>query len=62
MEAAANMLLIVIGLVCGVIWIVSLVNWDGKCPCKIEDCQTCPYGGACEHQDELRKKQEEEQT
>lgn len=27
------------------IWIVALCNWDGKCPCKPEDCEDCPYSG-----------------
>lgn len=59
-EAAANLLLLVLTLVCGWIWIRSLVNWDGKCPCRLEDCEICPYAGACDDQEKLIQLREEE--
>ncbi len=54
--AAANLLLIAVALVCGWVWIRSLISWDGTYPCKREDCETCPYSGGCTHEEELKKR------
>ena len=33
-------------------------NWDGKCPCKPEDCKDCPYSGTgCEIDPKTHKNQ-----
>ena len=41
-----------------IFWIVKLTKWDGKCPCKPGDCETCPYGqgsGFCKFEKDNRK-------
>lgn len=39
---------IIFGLAC-------LANWDGKCHCDLDKCESCPYNGACEWQKGGRK-------
>lgn len=45
MEAAANLLLVIVSFAVFAIWIVSLAKWDGRRPCEPEDCDRCPYNG-----------------
>jgi len=33
------------GIGCIVFWILALVNWDGEC--HSDNCDCCPYSGAC---------------
>lgn len=40
MGAVMNLLLIIFGVSVCVVWIISLVNWDGKCHM---DCSKCFY-------------------
>ena len=42
MSAAANFLLLIVAVAVHVIWIRSLVEWDGS-PCDAADCKNCPY-------------------
>ena len=57
-NSVANIALCAIGAVLAVVWIVSIVRWDGRTPCEPEDCKTCPYKGAdCEEQVKQRKEQ-----
>ena len=60
METIANTILIAAIVFCVAVWIKSLISWDGKCPCRLEDCETCPYAGACEDQERLKQLKEEE--
>ena len=44
LEAIANLALILLGAGTVVVWIASLVQWDGKC-CEPneQDCNSCPF-------------------
>ena len=42
MRTAANILLLIVTVAVHVIWIRSLVEWDGS-PCDAADCKDCPY-------------------
>jgi len=42
MRTAANILLLIVAVAVHVIWIRSLVEWDGS-PCDAADCKDCPY-------------------
>lgn len=42
-ESALNLLLLVIGVVCAVVWICGLANSDGAGTCRPEDCDICPF-------------------
>ena len=42
MRTAANILLLIVAVAVHVIWIRSLVEWDGS-PCDAADCNACPY-------------------
>ena len=44
-QALFNLLLILMGIGCIVFWILALVNWDGEC--HSDNCDCCPYSGAC---------------
>lgn len=49
-SAIANLLSMIIGLTCTVVWIVSLAQTDGKPPpCDPKECDTCPF--PCEGHD-----------
>lgn len=55
-NSVANIALCAFGTVLAVVWIVSIVRWDGEIPCEPEDCENCPYkGGDCEKQVKQRK-------
>ena len=41
MSAAANFLLLIVAVAVHVIWIRSLVEWDGS-PCDAADCKKLP--------------------
>ena len=43
LEAILNLLLLVAGAAAGLIWIISLVNHDGKGCEPGEHCDTCPF-------------------
>ncbi len=47
-----NLFLATFVIVLGIVWIISLVNWDGKCHCDKTECENCPYRGSCEHETE----------
>lgn len=50
LEAIANLALILLGAGTVVIWIASLVKWDGKgCNPNEQDCNSCPF--PCEKQE-----------
>lgn len=51
-KAAAGTL----GLVFAFIWIVSLVNWDGKVHCDKSECENCVYYPDCPHAKEEQTK------
>lgn len=52
----ANFLLMMAIIAAHVAWIIGLCNWDGKCPCKPEDCENCVYSGTkCETELKNRK-------
>ena len=38
-----NILIILIGLTCIVIWVKSLVDWDCDDSCDKTQCSTCPF-------------------
>lgn len=42
MSTAASVLLLIVAVAVHVIWIRSLVEWDGS-PCDAADCKNCPY-------------------
>ena len=42
MSTAANVLLLIVAVAVHVIWICSLVEWDGS-PCDAADCKNRPY-------------------
>ena len=43
LEAIANLALFILGTGLVVVWIVSLVQWDGKgCDPNEQDCNRCP--------------------
>lgn len=50
--AFINSLPVVLAVVLGVIWIISLAKWDGKCHCDKSCCTNCPYKGVCEYETE----------
>lgn len=43
MDQILNFVAVVIGLVCVIIWIISLVKWDGKNQCDVSQCDACPF-------------------
>lgn len=56
--AVLNVGAVLLGLALMVIWIHSLVNWDGSCPCDKTQCESCPF--PCEeHQKEGGTKTDE---
>lgn len=60
-NAIANLLLLVAGTAVGVIWIKSLIEWDGKVRCDKNQCKYCPYSGSCEYENQTEQNQEDEQ-
>ena len=50
--AIANLLLVLLGAAAMVLWIISLVNYDGKC--HGDDCRGCPYEGGCPMEEERK--------
>jgi hypothetical protein len=48
--AILNLLLLAVAIAVHVVWIISLVNYDGKC--HIDDCGHCPYEGDCPMEEE----------
>ena len=45
-----NLLLLGIIIAVQVVWIIALVNYDGKC--HYDDCDTCPYHDGCPQEGE----------
>lgn len=48
--AIFNLLLVAAAIVVHAVWIISLVNYDGKC--HYDDCGSCLYEGNCPMEDE----------
>lgn len=58
MEYLLNILLVLGAAGLCIFWVYRLANYDGKIPCRPEDCKTCPYGGGsgfCEYEREFMK-------
>ena len=45
LDNVLNVLLLLAAVAVTAWWIVALIKWDGKCPCKPEDCANCVYSG-----------------
>ena len=45
LQALINLIPLVVGCVCGVLWIRALVHDDEEPRCGGEDCRTCMYRG-----------------
>lgn len=54
MVAIVNLILFIVGLACLVLWVVSLVKWDGKYHCDKNECDTCPF--PCKEHDKERNR------
>lgn len=52
MEAIINLILLIVVVACLIIWVVSLVNWDGEYHCDKSECDTCPF--PCKEHDKER--------
>lgn len=50
-EAIMNLLLIGLGVLATFLWIIALVDSDGRC--HEEDCTGCPYGYDCQERRKL---------
>uniref|UniRef100_A0AAU8AW85 FeoB-associated Cys-rich membrane protein n=1 Tax=Dulem virus 37 TaxID=3145755 RepID=A0AAU8AW85_9CAUD len=49
-EVITNAVLAVLIIVLHIIWIISLIRWDGKCHCDKSKCSKCPYSGSCNYE------------
>lgn len=48
LEAIVNLILVLIGIGCLILWILSIVESDGKC--HMESCDHCVWSGDCEYE------------
>lgn len=42
-EAALNLVLLLLGLALAVVWIVAIAQWDGTTDCSEGECDACPF-------------------
>jgi len=59
MEAIFNLLLLLVGVAVGIVWIKSLIEWDGKDRCDKDQCDYCPYSGSCEYENQTEDNEDE---
>ena len=48
LEAIVNLILVLIGIGCLILWIYSIVESDGEC--HMECCDRCMWSGDCEYE------------